>query len=147
MEILALYCLSATSMILNLHNMSHTQEQGFTLLYAMLIITMVLIASSAILSISMKELRLSVVGRDAAEAYYAAESGYECAVYWARQSASTYQCLGQSGSITNFTLTFPNGSCATVQTDTTNRVVTARGYNTCASGAANRVERGKRAIY
>ena len=120
---------------------------GFTLLYAMLMVSAVLMASSLILSISVKELRLSSIGRDAASAYYAAESGAECATYWARQGSNTYTCAGQSGALSSFTINFSNGSCATVEVDTSNRVVTSRGYNTCSVGFANRIERGYRFTY
>lgn len=63
-------------------NMQKKNEQGFVLLYAMIIMVAVLSASATILTIYIKELKLSGIGRESVIAYYAAESGAECALYW-----------------------------------------------------------------
>ena len=57
-------------------------EHGFTLLLAALISSIVLALGTSIFGIVQKELILSSIGRDSQHAFYAADSGAECALYW-----------------------------------------------------------------
>lgn len=62
--------------------------RGFTLLLAVLISGILLALGFALFNIASKELLLSSVGRDSQFAFYAADSGIECALYWdAKQDA------------------------------------------------------------
>jgi Tfp pilus assembly protein PilX len=66
----------------------HTStEKGFVLVYALVIMIAVMTVSATILTIYIKELKLSGIGRESVIAYYAAESGAECAFYWFSKGA------------------------------------------------------------
>ncbi len=57
-------------------------KRGFALLFSVLISSFLLTIGLSVLSISLKELTISTASRQSIYAIYAAESGYECAVYW-----------------------------------------------------------------
>ena len=60
----------------------HNRKNGFTLLLAVLISTLLLSIGLAILDLAIKELNLSSAGRESQFALYAADTGTECALYW-----------------------------------------------------------------
>ena len=64
-------------------------SRGFTLLYAVLISSILLAIGIAIFEITVRELRLSSVVRESQYAFYAADSGIECALYWDVQASTT----------------------------------------------------------
>ena len=106
---------------------------------------------------------LSSYGRDSHFAFYAADSGSECALYWdvkgkafSTTTTSSIECNRQiienmgGGSISTFTLNFlPDTYCAevTVEKDGENTIIESRGYNTCDENSRRRVERGIRVRY
>jgi len=55
---------------------------GFTLLLAALIASIVVALGISIFRLAQKEITLSSIGRDSQFAFYAADSGSECALYW-----------------------------------------------------------------
>lgn len=57
-------------------------KRGFTLLLAVLISGILLALGFALFNIASKELILSSAARDSQFAFYAADSGIECALYW-----------------------------------------------------------------
>src|SRR3989344_3569012 len=59
-----------------------TDRRGFTLLLSALIASIVLVLGASIFQIAQKELTLSSIGRDSQFAFYAADTGAECALYW-----------------------------------------------------------------
>lgn len=59
-----------------------TTQRGFTLLLAALISSIVLSIGAAIYGIAIKELQLSTLGRNSQYAFFAADTGAECALYW-----------------------------------------------------------------
>ncbi len=129
----------------------NTMNKGFTLLYAMLIITLVLSVSASVMQIMTKELRLANFGEVSQIALYAAKSGSDCALYWAIQGAfdegKTITCLSQSFTVGpsngNFTLDIPGRGCAVVSVNSTTGEIRSRGYNTtCSVTTGFRVERG-----
>jgi len=58
------------------------REEGFTLLMAILVSSLVLTLGIAIVSVVRKSVMLSSIGRESQFAFYAADSGAECAMYW-----------------------------------------------------------------
>jgi hypothetical protein len=58
------------------------KEKGFTLLFAVLVSTLVLAIGASIISIALKQVILSGSARDSQFAFYAANTGVECALYW-----------------------------------------------------------------
>lgn len=61
---------------------NQNNQRGFTLLFAVIISTLVLAVGASIISIALKQVILSGVGRDSSLAFYAANTGIECAFYW-----------------------------------------------------------------
>ncbi len=58
------------------------QRRGFTLFYSVLVSSLLLAIGMAIFNITFKELVLSSGSRESTNAFYAADSGIECAFYW-----------------------------------------------------------------
>jgi hypothetical protein len=56
--------------------------RGFVLLYAVMTSTIILAVGVSIISIALKQLAISTVGRESQYAFYAANTGAECALYW-----------------------------------------------------------------
>ncbi len=57
-------------------------RRGFVLLYAVMTSTIVLAVGVSIISIALKQLAISSLGRESQYAFYAANTGAECALYW-----------------------------------------------------------------
>jgi hypothetical protein len=60
-------------------------RRGFVLLLAVLVSGILLALGFALYNIASKELVLSSAARDSQFAFYAADSGIECALYWSRK--------------------------------------------------------------
>ncbi len=58
------------------------QNKGYTLLFAVLVSALTLSVGISILNISKKEFLLASSARESTTAFYAADSGIECAVYY-----------------------------------------------------------------
>ena len=63
-------------------------SRGFTLLLAALVASIVLSLGGSIFTIAQKQVTLSSVGRDSQFAFYAADTGAECALYWDIRAAA-----------------------------------------------------------
>jgi len=138
-------------------------SEGFTLLLALIVANTVLIIGLGVYSIIVREIELSGLGRESQIAFYAADSGAECVLYWdikegpiSTTTSTTINCLGQSPSvggslISTFDLNFNNGACARITIDKSVSSVTtvnSRGYNFgCDSSLPRKVERGIRVTY
>ncbi|MFQ5661814.1 MAG: hypothetical protein ACE5F2_00995 [Candidatus Paceibacteria bacterium] len=149
-------------------NYKSKKNKGFALLYSVLVASVLLAIGLAIFNITIKELLLSSLGRDSQFAFYAADTGAECALYWdfkagafASSTPSSIECAdtviddmgGKPYGVPNeFTLDFsPEPYCVTVSVtkyDAPLRtVIESRGYNTCDVTNPRRVERAIRATY
>lgn len=148
-------------------------EKGFTLFVAILITGTLLLISMAIISLSVKEAFLSSSARESQYAFYAADTGTECALYWDVSSPNGYSafgtstnsiiyCLGSYPSITRsaivnnngtstFRITFPSEPyCADVSVAKTSNggtKIESFGYNTCVESNPRRVQRAVRVTY
>ena len=58
------------------------RQAGFTLLFSLLVVSVILSVSLGISNIMTKELKLSGIGRESQIAFYAADVGIECFFYW-----------------------------------------------------------------
>jgi hypothetical protein len=63
------------------HKSKKMDARGYTLLFAVLVSALVLGVGVSILNIARKELLLNSSARESQYAFYAADTGYECAVY------------------------------------------------------------------
>ncbi len=57
-------------------------KKGFTVLFAVLISSILLSIGIAILDLTLKQFTLSSVSKDSQVAFYAADTGQECGMYW-----------------------------------------------------------------
>jgi len=78
----------------------NSKKRGFTLLFAVLVSVLVLAIGASMVSIALKQIILSGSGRESQFAFYAANTGIECALYW------DLNILDDSGDIK---YTFPTG--------------------------------------
>ncbi len=67
--------------------MIDSKNKGFTLLLASLIASILLAIGLSMFTIAQKEIVLSGLGRESQYAFYAADAGTECALYWAFKGA------------------------------------------------------------
>lgn len=151
-------------------------NKGFTLFIAIIVMGTLLLITAGITSLAVKQAFISSSGRESQAAFYAADTGMDCALYWdvnnsggddsafSTSTSSTINCnntvipsMGGGGyvlatSTFSFTLS-PNPYCATV---TVNKIyvggnlkttIESKGYNTCDTSNSRRVERAVRATY
>lgn len=160
-----------------------------TLFIAVVVMGILLFLSFAVMNITLKGTIFSSSGRDSQYAFYAADAGLECAIYWDSRfdpskfatstsggAGSPISCAGSSivnsaaipgtttptligGTVANPTSVFyfnlnygvnPLPFCAVVTvTKNTNGTtyIKSRGYNTCSTSDARRVERGIEVTY
>ena len=59
-----------------------TSRRGFTVLFAVLIGSLLFSLGLAIAHLTLKEIILSAAGKQSETAFYAADTGIECALYW-----------------------------------------------------------------
>jgi len=151
-------------------------EDGFTLLFSLLIISIVLSVSLGVADLIIRELTLSSIGKESQKAFYAADTGIECAMFWDVQKdhfdkLGDYKldCAGKKdidndvgkgviffggSTTTSFTLDFGD-SCAKVdliKTEITGvgkiTTIDSLGYNmACSVNSVRQVERGLRIGY
>jgi len=69
-------------MNLMFRNKKKIRQKGFVSLIALLLANVFLMIGLSVYSISIKELGLSFGGRESLFAFYAADGGMECALYW-----------------------------------------------------------------
>ncbi len=143
-----------------------SMNNGFTLLLAVLITSIVLAISFGLSAFVIRELSISIIGRESQKAIFAADSGIECALYWdfsqnkfaTTSSPQIISCAGSSytiggpGGVSTFTLNFNNGACAVVEVNKISEPypgtrVESKGRSACVAGSSNRVERALRVVY
>ena len=143
-------------------------RRGFTLLLSVLVAGVLLAIGLAIFNIVIKELLLSSSGRDSQFAFYAADSGAECALYWDQKQSGfststagditcnqvTIPSVGGEGYDAPMTFQFEiDGFCSIVsvtRSETHPRTkIESKGYNTTCDNNLNprRIERAIRVTY
>ena len=153
-------------------NFLKTQNnKGFALLFSIIVVSVVVITTLAVSSIVRRGLELTSVGERSMEAFFAADAGLECALYWDVKersgnyfprdpqvvSARQIECFGNtvtttptvSGLIRTYEFSFGGSVCADVEVriDGLNTTVRSQGYDTCDASDPGRVERGLEAQY
>lgn len=148
------------------------KNQGFALFLAVVITGTLLVVATGMVSLAVKQSKVSVSGRESQKAFYVADTGLECALYWdvrnpsgasAFDPATTNniscnrdannpdnQWVVGGGSVSSINITFlPEASCAvvTVTKSGSSTTIESKGYNTCDSSNPRRVERAVRASY
>ncbi len=151
-----------------------SESNGFTLFVAIIVMGTLLLIATGIVSLAVRQALTSASGRESQYAFYAADTGIECALYWdvknatgisafATSTSSNITCndifatVGGGGnssptSIFSFTLT-PEPHCAIVAVtkfyvgSVLRTTIESKGYNTCDTSNLRRVERAVRATY
>jgi hypothetical protein len=146
-----------------------TYRSGFALLFSIVVVSVVVITTLAVSSIVRRGLELTSVGERSMEAFFAADAGLECALYWDIKeraangrsvlnygSGGTISCLdpsitvSRSGQVASFSLrNVARDLCSdvTVTVAGLTTTVSSRGYNTCDETDPGRIERGLEARY
>ena len=147
-------------------------SRGFTLFVAMVVTGTLMLIATGIVTLAVKQSLISGSGRDSQLAFYAADTGLECALYWDVKNSSGITAFSPStgtaincnkdgnnsgnqwvvggAAVSTFTITFaPEAACAvvTVTKQGDDTTIESRGYNTCAAGSSRRVERAVRVTY
>ena len=147
-------------------------QKGFTLFLAVVITGTLLVIAVGITALAVRQSLIAVAGRSSQIAFYAADSGLECALYWDVKNSSGVSAFDPStGSLINcnrdasnpgnqwvvggtsvsvFTITFlpdPRCTVVTVTKQGLDTTIESKGYNTCNTTAPRRVERAVRATY
>jgi len=156
--------------------MIYSKNKGITLLIAIVITASLLLISTGMVNLALRQAFLTSSSRESQFAFYAADTGIECALYWdvrnpnysafATSTMSTIHCnedvLNQNPtnptpaivggeSAPSFTIKFlPDPYCAIVTVtkfDNGATQIESKGYNTCDSTNPNRVERAVKVTY
>ncbi|MBV9159303.1 MAG: hypothetical protein JO019_01765 [Candidatus Kaiserbacteria bacterium] len=117
-------------------------KRGFTLLLAALVASIVLMLGSSIFAIAQKQVTLSSIGRDSQFAFYAADTGAECALYYdirfhafatSTQSAGASTIVCDGSTVTTSVTAAANAATSTFQLDlfTANQIAPIVGVPNC----------------
>lgn len=136
-------------LILNNRN----EQQGFVLLFAIVVSAVIFFIGAGIFSIAYKELIISSLGKDSQKSIFMADSAIECALQAYRDgkfdgslaSVSNLNCFEETVDFenssetdrTSFTLQLPDDdACArvTIQRETDKITFFSQGYNKCNNG-------------
>ncbi len=109
------------------------KNKGFTLLFASLVVSLVLALGLSIASISLQQFLLASSGRESQEAFYNADTGIECALYYDHGKVSGFQFPVASGDPPGTIIC--NGQSADGSTPVTNNGTTTTFYLINPSGA------------
>lgn len=161
---------------LNKNNI-HNETKGIAIYVAVTITAALILVSFSVISLALKQIVISSTARDSQSAFYAADSGVECALFWDLKNTGgslfatstgnqTISCNNVSSTVTKsvngttgvgtstFSYSFsPDPYCVTVwvtKSYTGSTIMTnieARGYNSCSTTNQRRVERAIRANY
>ena len=156
------------------HNRQLAGDKGFTMFVALVTTGTLLLIATGVVSLALKQSSISSSGRESQEAFYAADAGLECALYWdvknpagysafSTTTGSTIYCNrdannpgnqwavgGNIVSTINRINFLPAPFCAIVTvTKNANGTtqIDSKGYNTCDAANPRRVERAVRASY
>ncbi len=143
------------------------KNEGFVIFVALVVTGTLLLVSFGIISVSVKEAFLTSASRDSQYAFYAADTGAECAIYWDVKNSTGFSAFSTttgtvincnkdstnplnqwtvgSNSTSQFTMTFlpePYCSIVTVTKLSDGRTtINSKGYNTCDTTNPRRAER------
>ncbi|KKQ82614.1 MAG: hypothetical protein UT07_C0025G0007 [Parcubacteria group bacterium GW2011_GWB1_38_8] len=146
---------------------------GFTLFVSIILMGTLLLIAGGIVSLAKRQLLVSASGHESQHAFYAADTGIECALFWDIQSPTGISAFSTSSTSTIFCNRDANNSTNqwTVgggPTSVINRIdfapdpycaivtvtkvgvttqIESKGYNTCSVSNTRRVERAVRVTY
>jgi hypothetical protein len=143
------------------------KQEGFTLLIAIITTGTLLLVAAGIMSLAVRSSVIYSAARESQYAFYAADTGVECALYWDVQNPSGFtafststssqitcnsQTMNAGGSQSSeFEFNFaPDPYCAKVvvtKPSDGSTTIESFGYNSCDSSNTKRVERAVKVTY
>ena len=78
------------------------KNKGFTLFIAMIVMGTLLLIAAGIVNLAVRQSLISSSGRESQEAFYAADSGIECVLYWDIQNPNGVSAFSTSTGSTIF---------------------------------------------
>ncbi len=91
-----------------------SQQKGFTLLFAVLVSTLVVSIGASIISIALRQTILSGTSRESQYAFYAANTVLECAFYWDLTNSGVFPVPGDNFDVADTsTITCAGGNIIT----------------------------------
>ncbi|MFA7252449.1 MAG: hypothetical protein WC027_01175 [Candidatus Paceibacterota bacterium] len=106
------------------------KNKGFALLFSVLLSSLLLTIGLSIFSIALKELSISTAVRQSVHAFYAADSGRECAIYWDVKGGQIPTIVNDQiqgtiacGSLTNVSVSSDDGGATSRIPDTTTKTI------------------------
>src|SRR3989344_1808220 len=137
------------------------KTKGITLLLAVFISSLTLTLGMGIFTLLIGQVGFSTTARESLLAFYAADSGIECALFWdiqnrsfATSTTSSISCdgeffnVGGASGVSQFTVSFADGSCTEVEViKSLGTTITSLGKNICQAGSAKTLQRGLRVNY
>lgn len=139
-----------------------SKNKGAVLLIAILVGSVALAVGFGVYNRTYKELLLVSFWKQSQEAFYAADTGLECALYWDTRvpQPTSATCFGATvpgwnpsaaSTSTVATLAITSPICVNIEIIKSDTfpftTINARGYNTCDSNNTRRLERGLRVEY
>lgn len=151
--------------------MKINKKNGFVVLYAVLVTTVIVAVGLIMSNIMVKQIILSTTGRDSQKAFYAANAGLECVIFWDREYEafgyfisgiyendiySPIECNGQPIDIENgarsdgykddITIQFPDTNSMAIvsidkNTSNPNSIIISKGYNSTDLSSPRLVQR------
>ncbi len=147
-------------------NKKNNRQRGVSLYIAISVTAAMTLISFAVINSAVKQLGISSLARDSQNAFFAADSGVECALYWDLKSGAnpfstttsptpTVSCNGMTVNqtrtyvnlIATSTVSFGPNPCISIsvvkwyQGSDLRTKIESRGYNTCSTSDPRRVER------
>ena len=80
-------------------NLKTRDQKGFTLLVAVMITSLLLVVSFVVANVALKQLLISQSSEESQYAFYNAESGVECALYWDFAGGASQFDLDAAGAV------------------------------------------------
>lgn len=80
----------------------NSKKQGFALLMALIVVSVVISIGLSVLELTLKQVRLSTNSKDSEIVFHATNAGLECARYWLNKEATTSIEIGANISPTCF---------------------------------------------
>ena len=85
-------------------------KKGSVLILALIMASILLSVGMGISNIALKEIKLSSIGNESGKAFYMADTGAECALYWDTRSVAVIEDVTSVGAIRQYVFATSSGS-------------------------------------
>lgn len=87
-------------------------KKGSVLILALIMASILLSVGMGISNIALKEIKLSSIGNESGKAFYMADTGAECALYWDTRSVAVIEDVTSVGAVRQYVFATSSGSLA-----------------------------------